>query len=172
MRSLLDFVRSAPASEVYPAVSSIGDHDDKLTIHAPSSSHGSRHTFAETPPRRNAPIIVRLKASAILLTATMVLLSVWADRSLGRRKVRLCAATPDVGNDGTKDIGMNRLLSEAQCNVVFPDLYKELDRSVAHYQAKGLITSVDLGTYNASPGELCDLTSLGQTKPRNKVTLE
>lgn len=46
---------------------------------------------------------------------------------------------------GTIDVGMDRLMSQAQCDAVFPALYKELDRSVRYFEKHGLVNRRKLG---------------------------
>ena len=58
-----------------------------------------------------------------------------------------CLTTDTAEEVGTVDVGMDRMMSEATCNAVFPALYKELDRSVAFYNKRGHIQKADLGAH-------------------------
>lgn len=37
-------------------------------------------------------------------------------------------------------MGMNRLLTDEQCDIAFPNLYVEIERAINHWRAKGGIT--------------------------------
>lgn len=177
MAGLLRYFRGGADSRGYLALSPTGaSASGKLPTHTPTSSNGGPYRTADaaSPPslfRSKALTLLLVGGVAILAvwadrTVTRRREAYSFDRwlhrtvdpSLGSQKSQaaslkeVCNARPGptIGTGvevGTMDVGMDRMLSEDRCNIVFPALYKELDRSVAHYETKGHIKTADLGTH-------------------------